>query len=85
MTDPTPPTGYALVPWVRRGLASLVTGTPTKNYVSLPVALNVNGASVAGPQIRLLGPGDITSMDASAVIRTDPRDGTNAFELSGDG
>ena len=33
-----------------------------------------------GAPIRLLGPGDITSMEASAVIRTDPRDGATAFE-----
>jgi hypothetical protein len=35
---------------------------------------------VAGPQFDLLGRGDITSMDAAAVIRTDPRDGPDAFE-----
>ena len=34
----------------------------------------------AAPQLRLLGPGDITSLDARAVIRTDPRDGADAFE-----
>jgi hypothetical protein len=79
MTDPTP-ASYSLVPWVRRGLASLVTGTPTKNYVTLPVAVDVNGTAVPAKPIRLLGPGDITSMDAAAVIRTDPRDGADAFE-----
>jgi hypothetical protein len=79
MTDPKP-TAYSLVPWVRRGLASRIAGTPTKNYAELPVALAVNGTTVTAPQIRLLGPGDITSMDAGAVIRTDPRDGAEAFE-----
>src|SRR5262249_27102739 len=33
-----------------------------------------------GPTIRLLGPGEITSLDAAAVIRTDPRDGATDFE-----
>ena len=82
MTDDPKPTAYSLVPWVRRGLASRVSGTPTKNYAELPVALSVNNAAVTTPmpQIRLLGPGDITSIDASAVIRTDPRDGADAFE-----
>jgi len=79
MADQTP-TAYSLVPWVRRGLASLIAGTATKNHVTLPAAVDVNGATVPGPQIRLLGPGDITSMDAAAVIRTDPRNGTDAFE-----
>jgi hypothetical protein len=54
MPDPTP-IPYSLVPWVRRGLASLISG-------------------------RLLGPGDITSLDAAAIIRTDPRNGADAFE-----
>jgi hypothetical protein len=82
MTDPKS-TAYSLVPWVRRGLASRVSGPPTKNYAELAVTLSVNNAAVTTPpmpQIRLLGPGDITSMDASAVIRTDPRDGADAFE-----
>jgi hypothetical protein len=79
---PDPSTGYSLVPWVRRGLASLVAGAPTKNYAELPVALAVNGTAVtqAPPQVRLVGPGDITSLDAAAVIRTDPRDGADDFE-----
>ena len=80
MTDPSPPTGYSLVPWMRRGLASLVSAPPMSNYATLPVAVDVNGSSVTGPQIRLLGPGEVTSIDAGAVVRTDPRDGAEAFE-----
>jgi hypothetical protein len=80
MPDPTP-VAYSLVPWVRRGLTSLVTtGTASQNYVTLPVEIDVNGKTVPAPPIRLLGPGDITSMDTAAIIRTDPRDGANAFE-----
>ena len=79
MTDPIP-AAYSLVPWVRRGMASLITGTPDKNCVTLSAALTVNGATVPAPSVRLLGPGDITAMDAAAVIRTDPRDGAEAFE-----
>lgn len=79
MPDPAP-AAYSLVPWVRRGLASLVTGTPAVNHASLPVTLVVNGAAVPAPQVRLLGPGDITSMDGRAVIRTDPPDGADSFE-----
>jgi hypothetical protein len=80
MPDPTP-VAYSLVPWVRRGLTSLVmTGTASQNYVTLPVEIDVNGKTVPAPPVRLLGPGDITSMDTAAIIRTDPRDGANAFE-----
>lgn len=77
---PTPPSVYSIVSWVRRGLGSLVTGQPTTNYASLPVSLSVNGTAVAAPSVRLMGPGDITGLDARAVIRTDPQDGTDAFE-----
>ncbi len=75
-----PLAAYSIVPWVRRGLASLIAGAPATNSASLPVSLVVNGAAVTVPSVRLLGPGDVTSLDARAVIRTDPRDGANAFE-----
>jgi hypothetical protein len=65
---------------VRRGLSSLATAASTTNYLTVSLSLDVNGTSVAAPPIRLLGPGDITSMDAGAVIRTDPRNGADAFE-----
>jgi hypothetical protein len=57
-----------------------VTGTAPQNYVTLPVEIDVSGKTVPAPPIRLLGPGDITSMDAAAITRTDPRDGAVAFE-----
>jgi hypothetical protein len=81
MADDSTPITYSLVPWVRRGLASRVAGVPTKNYAELPVAYAINNAApTAGPTIRLLGPGEVTSLDAAAVIRTDPRDGADDFE-----
>jgi hypothetical protein len=75
-----PASVYSIVSWVRRGLGSLVSGQPTTNHASLPVSLSVNGTAVNVPAARLLGPGDITGLDARAVIRTDPQDGTDAFE-----
>jgi hypothetical protein len=77
---PPPLAAYSIVPWVRRGLASQIAGTHTTNYASLPVSLVVNDAAVSVPSVRLLGPGDITSLDARAIIRTDPSDGADAFE-----
>ena len=79
MPDQTP-TAYTIVPWVRRGLASLISDTPTTNYATMPVTLQVNGTSVNGPAMRLIGPGQITVLDARAVVRTDPRNGATAFE-----
>ena len=79
-TPDATPAAYSLVPWVRRGMASLIAGTPTTNYASLPVSLVVNTAAVPAPAVRLLGPGDVTSLDGRAIIRTDPHDGADAFE-----
>lgn len=79
MPDSTP-TSYSIVPWVCRGLASLITEQAATNYASLPVTLNVNGAPVNVPAVRLIGPGQITGLDARAVVRTDPRNGASAFE-----
>jgi hypothetical protein len=79
MPDPTP-AAYSIVPWVRRGLASLITGQPATNFASLPVSLAVNGAPATAPPIRLIGPGDVTALDPRAVVRTEPRDGAPAFE-----
>jgi hypothetical protein len=74
---------YSLLPWVRRGIASQVTGTPTVNYATIPLSISVNGAAVpAPPMVRLPGPGDVKSVDARAFIRTDPKDGANNFEAN---
>jgi len=79
MADLTP--AYSLLPWVRRGIASLVTGTPSVNYATVPLALEVNNAAIpAPPHVRLPGPGDVNSIDARAFIRTDPHDGADNFE-----
>jgi hypothetical protein len=72
---------YSLLPWVRRGIASQVTGTPTVNYATIPLSISVNGASVPAPPIvRLPGPGDVKTVDPRAFIRTDPKDGADTFE-----
>jgi hypothetical protein len=79
MPDPTL-AAYSIVPWVRRGLSSLIASASATNYASLPVSLVVNGVAVNAPPVRMLGPGDVTSLDPRAVIRTDPQDGADAFE-----
>jgi len=71
-----------LYSWVRRGLASLISGQVTTNFASLPVSIGVNGKPVTAPAVRLIGPGDITGLDARAVVRTEPRDGTDTFEAN---
>jgi hypothetical protein len=72
---------YSLLPWVRRGIASQITGVPTVNYATIPVSVSVNGAQVkTPPKVRLPGPGDVKTIDARAFIRTDPADGSDNFE-----
>jgi hypothetical protein len=79
MSDTTP--AYSLLPWVRRGVASLIAGVPSVNYATLPVSLAVNGTAVAAPpNVRLPGPGDVQNIDPRAFIRTEPRDGADRFE-----
>src|SRR6516162_4073367 len=79
MTDQTP-TAYTIVPWVRRGLASLINVAPDTNYATLPVTLRVNATPVNGPNVQLIGPGQITALDSRSVVRTDPSNGASAFE-----
>src|SRR5579871_1993638 len=72
---------YSLLPWVRRGIGSQVSGTPAVNYATLPISIAVNNSAVpAPPRVRLPGPGDVKSIDARAFIRTDPRDSADNFE-----
>lgn len=73
-------TQYTIVPWVRRGLASRIKGQATTNFASLPVSLTVNGVPLAGPSVRLIGPGQIAALDPQAIVRTDPRSGAATFE-----
>lgn len=81
MSDPAiTPAAYSLVSWARRGLAALVTGQPSTNYASLAVSVSLNTVLLDAAPLRLLGPGNITGLDARAVIRTDPKDTTDAFE-----
>lgn len=72
---------YSLLPWVRRGIASQVSGAPAVNYATIPLSVSVNGSPVKGPpQARLPGPGDVKTIDRRAFIRTDPSDGADSFE-----
>jgi hypothetical protein len=81
MADPDTTQAYSLLPWVRRGLASQVSGTPSVNYAIIPVSVAVNGAVVpTPPNVRLPGPGDVKTIDTRAFIRTDPADGADDFE-----
>ncbi len=71
---------YGFLPWVRTGLASLATTTPTQNFVNLDVALTVNTTAAPPVSVRLFGPGQVTGIDPRAIVRMEPKPGAVSFE-----
>ena len=68
---------YQYLPWVREGAANAYRNADALKLVlpggtELPVALKVNDTQSATVSLRLYGPGDVTGIDARAVIRADP-------------
>jgi hypothetical protein len=77
---------YTFLPWLRRGLANQLE-TPAGSDASrakLSVTLTVASDHAQTPlppvTVQLVGPGDITGMQARQVIRTEPRAGVTDFE-----
>lgn len=77
---------YSFIPWVREGLVQAASGL-SKGRLRLTVRARVTDASRArggdppSPgEMLLFGPGDVTGLDASQVIRRDPPEGTPDFE-----
>jgi hypothetical protein len=76
-------TQYTFLPWYRTGLATAVEGTEHgRGYLNVALGFRDNGveATTSARRINLLGPGDILGIDQRAIVRLDPRDGTNDFE-----
>ncbi len=81
MTEPN----LVMLPWVRRGGSlDLPADDPAGHPASTATAtaeVRVNGADPpARVQVQLLGPGDVTSIAAQQVIRTDPAPNARTFE-----
>ncbi len=76
MADPA----LYFLPWVRSGLVSLAKNAPSQNFVSLNVAVTVNGTAAVPVAARLFGPGQVTGIDPRAIVRMEPRPNTVAFE-----
>ncbi len=71
------------LPWWRAGASTLVTTPDTAGIPSraaLDITTTVNGDRTASVAARLYGPGEVLSLDARQVIRTDPPPGTTDFE-----
>jgi hypothetical protein len=77
---------YSFLPWLRNGLANLVTAkdgdVSVKLRATIPVTLHLAGDGVDGPaqaqdvtrNVALYGPGDIIGIDKKMIIRAEPRD-----------
>jgi hypothetical protein len=77
---------YTFLPWLRRGIANQLE-TPAgagASRAQLSVTLSVASGQVSQPVppvvVQLVGPGDVTGMQARQVIRTEPRAGVADFE-----
>jgi hypothetical protein len=72
---------YSFLPWVRQGLAAGITPGATTSggaraTVPVSVELKVNAEAHPVPlQVSLYGPGDVTSIDPRAILRTVPAAG----------
>jgi len=81
---------YAFLPWLRQGMATAITAPPATGVrASIHVEVDITGTppnggapltQSAAQDIALYGPGDILGIDATAVIRTEPRAGVSNFE-----
>lgn len=80
---------YNFFSWSRRGISANVIERDTLGVspgvqderAQVPVDLKLNGTiSVPRMNFTLLGPGDITGINADMVVRTEPRDGISNFE-----
>jgi len=85
---------YTFVPWLKRGLSGLITqeegnglGTIGRTKVNLEIELErLRGSSQSSTvfpinqQVNVRGPGDILSINSSAIIRVEPQHGIANFE-----
>lgn len=83
---------YSFLPWLRQGLANNITQNDLDAGVKLRAAIDVQltvkseGVEGAVPDqvfnkpVQLFGPGDIVGIDASAIVRSEPRNWITNFE-----
>ncbi|MEP7106534.1 MAG: hypothetical protein ABI760_01105 [Ferruginibacter sp.] len=82
---------YIFLPWLRRGMAKQIAetdplidspGTEGRAKVKLNVRILADDVekSIVTQEVVLVGPGDITGIDRSAIVKTDPAPGLNNFE-----
>ncbi|MFE1288836.1 hypothetical protein [Streptomyces sp. NPDC058751] len=80
--------GLRFLPWVRDGLAGGLPGAqPSRARASVQVGLTVSRGTdrlpVAPVTVTLLGPGDVTGVDAAQIIRCFPAPDATGVETTG--
>lgn len=80
---------YSFLGWMRRGVASLADGQlDATGRLKIPLELDViaeGGAArleTVRPDPTVFGPGDVTGIDPSAIVRVVPRNGVGDFEAN---
>jgi hypothetical protein len=82
---------YYFFPWIRRGLTRQITDSDpltdamgTGGRAGVNVSVKIMGddteKKIISQQVELLGPGDITGIDSSAIVKTEPARGVLNFE-----
>lgn len=84
---------YSFLPWLRQGIANSITTADKNDAVKLRASVKISvtvagtktdGSAIAPTpveqQIILYGPGDITGIDAGAIVKTEPRNWITNFE-----
>ena len=67
--------------WHRTGLASAVSGAPADggSRAHLPARITLDATHERDVPVDLLGPGDVTGLDPTEVVRSEPADGSTGF------
>src|SRR4051812_34978269 len=81
-------TAARFLPWVREGLGASIgaadpgAGQPLPARAELDVTASVSGSGggKASVKVRVLGPADVTAIDARQIIRMEPTPSTNDLE-----
>ncbi|SLM47439.1 protein of unknown function [Nitrospira japonica] len=73
------------LPWVRHGTANAITTIDSLSrnqpaQVSISAKITLNALDLPPTELRLYGPGDVTALDPSQIVRMEPRPHTTTFE-----
>ncbi len=79
---------YTFLPWLRQGIANQIDNHSGAR-ATVPIQLTLSGNNVGGGtfsqalparNVQLYGPGDVTGLDAKAIIKVEPRNWITNFE-----